>query len=64
MTPFNLGVVGTCAQAAAVPAPSGLRITDFSSGSGNTDAVDIQENEESISAQFNHDGSGFSSGTY
>ena len=64
MTPFNLGVVGTCAQAAAVPAPSGLRITDFSSGSGNTDAVDIQENEELISAQFNHDGSGFSNGTY
>ena len=64
MTPFNLGVVGTCAQAAAVPAPSGLRITDFSSGSGNTDAVDIQEAEEAISAQFNHDGSSFSSGTY
>lgn len=61
-----MGVAGCAAQAAEVAAPSGLRILDFdpSSGSGNTDAVDIQENEELISAQFNHDGSSFSSGAY
>jgi len=66
MAPFNLGVVGTCAQAAAVPAPSGLRILDFdpSTSSGNTDAVNIQENEETITSPFSHDGSGFSSGQY
>jgi hypothetical protein len=68
MTPFNLGIVGTCAQAAAVPAPSGLRILDFDATddeqSGNTDAVNIQENVESITSPFSHDGSGFSSGQY
>ena len=65
MASIMIGVAG-CAQlgGAGVPAPSGLRITDFSSGSGNTDAVDIQENEESITSPFSHDGSGFSSGTY
>jgi hypothetical protein len=66
MASIVMGVAGCAAQAAEVAAPSGLRILDFdpSSGSGNTDAVDIQENEETISAQFNHDGSSFSSGAY
>ena len=70
MASIMIGVAGVAQQLktanASPAAPSGLRILDFnpSSGSGNTDAVDIQENEESISAQFNHDGSSFSSGTY
>ena len=64
MASIMIGVAGCAQLGAGVPAPSGLRITDFSSGSGNTDAVDIQENEESITSPFSHDGSGFSSGTY
>ena len=69
MASIMVGVAGVAQQLktanATVAAPSNLRILDFDpEGSGNTDAVDIQENEELISAQFNHDGSGFSSGAY
>ena len=66
MASIMIGVAGCAQQGAAVPAPSELRILDFdpSSGSGNTDAVDIQEAEESITSPFSHDGSSFSSGTY
>ena len=64
MASIMIGVAGCAQQGAAVPAPSELRITDFATGSGNTDAVDIQEAEESITSPFSHDGSSFSSGTY
>ena len=69
MASIMIGVAGVAQQLktanATVAAPSNLRITDFATGgSGNTDAVDIQEQEEYISSPFNHDGSSFSSGAY
>ena len=67
MASIMIGVAGCCAQQETITAPAGLRIIDFNApggGSGNTDAVDIQEQETSITSPFTHDGSGFSSGTY
>ncbi len=64
MASIMIGVAGCAQLGASVPAPSNLRITDFATGSGNTDAVDIQEAEETITSPFSHDGSSFSSGTY
>lgn len=66
MASIMVGVAG-CAQQAAnatVAAPSSLRIRDFATGSGNTDALDIGEQEAYISSPFNHDGSSFSNGAY
>ena len=70
MASIMIGVAGVAQQLktanATVAAPSALRILDFdpSSGSGNTDAVDIQEQDTGISSPFNHDGSSFSEGVY
>ena len=70
MASIMVGVAGVAQQLktanATTAAPSGLRILDFNpnTASGNTDAVDIQENEETISSPFNHDGSSFSNGAY
>tara|TARA_B100001778_G_C18518971_1_gene597867 strand:+ start:169 stop:792 length:624 start_codon:yes stop_codon:yes gene_type:complete len=69
MASIMIGVAGVAQQLktanATVAAPSNLRITDFdpSSGSGNTDAVDIAE-DEPITSPFAHDGSSFSNGAY
>ena len=67
MASIMVGVAGVAQQLktanATVAAPSSLRILDFdpSSGSGNTDAVDIAE-VEPFSSPFAHDGSSFSNG--
>ncbi len=69
MASIMIGVAGVAQQLktanATVAAPSSLRILDFdpSSGSGNTDAVDIAE-VEPFSSPFAHDGSSFSNGAY
>ena len=71
MASIMIGVAGVAQQlktanaSSGVPAPSNLRILDFdpSSGSGNTDAVDIAE-VEPFDSPFAHDGSSFSSGAY
>jgi len=70
MASIMVGVAGVAQQLktanATTAAPSGLRIMDFNpdTASGNTDAVDIQEQDTGISSPFNHDGSSFSSGAY
>ena len=69
MASIMIGVAGVAQQLktanATVAAPSELRITDFATGgSGNTDAVDIAEQEASITSPFTHDGSSFSNGAY
>ena len=70
MASIMIGVAGVAQQLktanATVAAPSNLRITDFNpdTATGNTDAVDVQEQDTGITSQFNHDGSSFSNGAY